>query len=432
MAYRQVFCSEFGNGFSKLTREQRAQRLIDHEYLAVSELTLLSRASGLSLDLAEQFIENLIGTYPLPLGIAVNFVIDGKEYVIPMAIEETSVIAAASKNAKWVATEGRITTKTLSKLSTGQIVLPSVKDLELITSKLYEHKQELIDQANKTVAINMVARGGGVKDIVIRSIQRADGLHMVVIHMMIDTCDTMGANFINQVCEFLKPTIEKITSQKVGMCILSNLADHKITQAKVMIHNVDPVLGNAIQEGSLFAELDPYRAATQNKGIMNAIDAILLATGNDWRAVEAGVHGYASRSGTYRPISHWTMQERTLHGILEAPIVVGIVGGVTQLHPIAKICLKLLNVAKAEDLARIIAAVGLVQNLAALRALVTEGITRGHMKLHVKNLALSSGATKDELPILKEELMQRLSEKNRITGKDAREILNKIRQVTTC
>jgi hydroxymethylglutaryl-CoA reductase len=247
------------------------------------------------------------------------------------------------------------------------------------------------------------------------------------VHVMINTCDAMGANIVNQICEYLKTPIEKITKEAIGMCIISNLADSKITQAKVIIRDIEPQLGKAIEEASLFSQLDPYRAATHNKGIMNAMDAILLATGNDWRAVEAGIHAYASRSGTYKPISYWRMQAKDLHGVLEAPVMVGTVGGVTQLHPIAKICLKILNVSKAEELARVIAAVGLVQNLAAIRALVTEGITQGHMNLHIANLALAAGASSQELAQLKQHLKARLVQRKRLSGKDVAEILHKLR-----
>ena len=245
---------------------------------------------------------------------------------------------------------------------------------------------------------------------------------------MVDTRDAMGANTINQVCEYLKPKIEELSGEELGMCILSNLTDTRITQAKAVIYNIDPELGEAIAEGSLFAQVDPYRATTNNKGVMNGIDGVLIATGNDWRAVEAGVHAYAARSGKYTSITRWTMEGKDLHGVIEAPILVGIVGGVTRLHPIAQICLKILGIKSASQLSRIIAAVGLVQNLAAIRALVTEGITQGHMKLHIANIVMALGASDDELPILKQRLAERLQKNRRITEADAREIINELRK----
>lgn len=420
--------AELTQGFSKLTLEERLKRLIKMGFLQASDIEFLQRESALSLDLANQFIENVIGVYPMPLGVAVNFVIDNRDYVIPMAVEETSIIASASKTAKWIRDEGEITTKTLGELGIGQIQLPNVKDYKTFRQKIEKKKDEFIDKANTDVAHGIVARGGGVRDLNVRRIPRGDGRDMAVLHVMVDTRDAMGANIINQVCEYLKPLIEELTDEKVGMCILSNLADTKITQAQVVIRNIDPALGLAIEEGSLFAQIDPYRAATNNKGVLNTIDPVLIATGNDWRAVEAAIHAYAGYSGQYSSITKWRMKGKDLYGIMEAPIVVGTVGGVTQLHPMAKICLKMLNVKNANELARVVAAVGLVQNLAALRSLVTEGIITGHMRLHISNLALASDATQNELPILKQKLADRLKTKKRITGSDVKEILNEIRK----
>jgi hydroxymethylglutaryl-CoA reductase len=238
----------------------------------------------------------------------------------------------------------------------------------------------------------------------------------------------MGANSINQVCEYLKQPIEAMSDERVDMCILSNLTDQKITQARVVIHNIDKQLGMKIEEASLFAQLDPYRAATNNKGVMNGIDAVLLATGNDWRAVEAAAHAYAARSGQYTSLTKWVMKGNDLHGVLEAPIVVGIVGGVTRLHPVAQICLKMLDVDSAIDLSRVIAAVGLIQNLAALKALVSEGIVTGHMRLHIMNLAMAAGASPEELNSVKKGLVQRLMMQKRISEHDAIEIIDEIRK----
>src|SRR5579883_12054 len=415
-------------GFSKLSRQERETRLIQMGFLTTEDITILHQENPLTIDLANHFVENVIGCFPMPLGVAVNFVIDGRDYVIPMATEETSIIASASKTAKWIREQGEITTQTLGGLCIGQIQLPIVENFNEVKQKIESNKSELIDQANHSVARGIVARGGGIQDMIIRRIYRGDGHSMAVIHVMVDTRDAMGANIINQVCEFLKPHIEKLTNEKVGMCILSNLADTKLSQAKITIYDIEPQLGKAIVEGSLFAQMDPYRAATNNKGVMNGIDAVLIATGNDWRAVEAAIHAYAGYSGQYGSITQWYMKDNHLHGVIEAPIIVGTVGGVTRLHPVARICLKMLHVQTAAELARILAAVGLVQNLAGIKALVTEGINKGHMKLHLSNLALASDATQEELPLLKQHLIERLEKQKSVTGKDVIEILNEMRK----
>lgn len=415
-------------GFSKLSRIERENRLIEMGFLTQEDIKILRQENVLN-NQVDQFIENVIGCFQLPLGVAVNFVIDGRDYVIPMAIEETSIIASASKTAKWIRDFGELTTKNLGEFGIGQIQFPIVKNFPELRQKIMANKQRLIDMANKEVAHGMVKRGGGVKDLTIRSIPRSDEGTMAVIHVMVDTRDAMGANIINQICDFLKYPLEELTNEKIGMCILSNLVDTKLTQAKIVIHDIEPSLGKAIAEGSLFAQLDPYRAATNNKGVLNAIDAVLIATGNDWRAVEAGIHAYAGFSGQYSSITHWTMQGTDLHGIMEAPIVVGTIGGVTQIHPIAKICLKILNVKNAGELARIIAAVGLVQNLAAIKALVTEGISKGHMRLHISNLILASDATEAEIPILKQRLTELLAMQKHVTGGDVKKLLIEIRGI---
>jgi hydroxymethylglutaryl-CoA reductase len=251
---------------------------------------------------------------------------------------------------------------------------------------------------------------------------------MAVIHLTMNSCDAMGANIINQVLEYLKAPIEELTGEKVTMCILSNLNDQKLTTAQVTINSIDPVLGHKLQEASLFAEMDSYRAATHNKGVMNGIDPVLIATGNDWRAVEAGVHAYAAREGRYQAITRWRYQDGVLTGKLTAPIIVGTIGGVTSLHPTAKMCLRMMNVASANELSQVIAAVGLVQNLGAIKALCTEGIIQGHMKLHIDNLLLAAGANETEMPELKERLQNWLDKHKRISLNNAHDLLAEIRQ----
>lgn len=422
-----VSLTEFFQGFSKLNRTERLSRLIKMGALTTDDVHYLNSGIGLSTDLAEKFIENVIGYFQMPLGVATNFRIDGRDYVIPMAVEETSIIAAASKTAKWIHEQGEITTETLGSWVIGQIQLAKVKDFTRFAAIITANKADLIEEANTKVAHGLVARGGGVADMVVRQIMRDDGATMAVIHVLVDPCDAMGANIVNQVCEYLKNPIEALTGERVTMCILSNLNDNKLTRAKIVIHNIDPQLGADLAEASYFAACDPYRAATNNKGVLNGIDAVLLATGNDWRAVEAGVHAYAARSGQYRSVTEWKMQGRDLVGTFEAPIIVGIVGGVTTLHPTAQMCLRILAISSANELARITAAVGLVQNLGAIKALTTVGIIEGHMKLHIANLTLGAGAKDKEIPIVQRRLEEILALTKRVSLSHAIEVLKELR-----
>lgn len=413
--------------FYKLKRHERISKLVEMGSLTQKEAEHFYRSKAPSFTLAENFIENSIGYYQIPLGVAVNFYIDRRDYVIPMAVEETSVIAAASKTAKWIREHGEIITKTSGSCAIGQVQLAKIKNFDSFQKIIMKHKNTLIKDINLNVGGNMLKRGGGVKKIIVRKLPRNDGGEMAVIHIMVETCDAMGANFVNQICEYLRSPIEALTNEKVNLCILSNLIDSKLTQAKVIIHDLDFKLGKAIEEASLFAQCDPYRAATSNKGILNGMDAVAIATGNDWRAVEAGVHSYAARDRKYVSIAQWTMQNSTLIGELQAPINVGIVGGMTRLHPTANLCLKMLGIKKAEELSRIIAAVGLVQNLGALRALTTEGICKGHMKLHIANLCLAAGAKSTEIKKLKQFLENTLQKNKRISLTDAVKALKELR-----
>lgn len=418
--------SELFKGFSKLNLNQRIQKIFESGAINEEDFKFLKTGGLKDTQLGEKFIENTIGYFQLPMGVATQFCIDGKDLFIPMAVEETSIIAAASKTAKWIKETGTIRTEVLGSDIIGQIQIAVVKNLELLQAMLIKNKEMLISLCNKEVVPNLVQRGGGVTDIQLRHINREDGKVMAIIHVHMNPCDAMGANLINQVCEFLKGPIQEMTEEKVTMCILSNLADTKITRATVEL-SVDQELGMKIQEASLFAELDPYRAATNNKGVLNGIDPILIATGNDWRAVEAGVHAYAAKSGQYASITRWRYQNGRLKGTFEAPVIVGTVGGVTHLHPMAKMSIRMLGVQSANDLSRICAAVGLVQNLGALRALTTVGIIEGHMKLHIKNLSIGAGATETEIPLLETKLEEILSLKKRITLTNAIEVLKEIR-----
>lgn len=415
------------NGFSKLTRKERFQRLCAMGALNSEDVAFLSSGGVSNVGLADKLIENVIGYFQMPLGVATNLCVDGQRYVVPMAVEETSIIAALSKTARWVTQNGSITTNIEGDCIIGQIQLANVRDFLRFQKIIQSNKQWLIEEANQNVAANMVKRGGGVRDLQVRNIVQKNGASMVVLHLSMDSCDAMGANIINQVLEYLKAPIENLTGELVSMCILSNLNDEKLTSALVEIHDVDPELGLNIEAASIFAETDPYRAATSNKGVMNGIDPVLIATGNDWRAVESGVHAYAARSGQYRSITKWRYNNNTLVGEITAPIIVGIVGGVTAIHPTAQMCLRMMQVNSANQLSRVIAAVGLLQNLGAIRALCTEGIIQGHMRLHLDNLLIVAGATDNEVPVLKKKLQKYLSIHKQVSLNKARELLAKMR-----
>lgn len=414
-------------GFHRLSAAERIRRLSEFCSLTDSESAILSGQDALPLEIAENLIENVIGVFPMPLGVATHFRIDGRDLFIPMAVEETSIIAAASATAKWVKEGGEIVTSTLGRRIIGQVQLPNVNEPDACVARLKEKQGFLIARANEFLP-GLVARGGGVQELAFRVLERADAQgSMLVIHVLCDPCDAMGANLINQVCEGLKPDIEGITGEKVGLCILSNLVDGKLARARIRIRGVDPMVARGIQEATQFAKTDPYRATTHNKGVLNGIDPILIATGNDWRAVEAGVHAYAARSGKYQPVTDWVVEGADLVGTIEIPLALGTVGGVTRAHPTARIALKILGIERAEDLARIVAAVGLTQNLGALRALATVGIVKGHMQLHAANLAIAAGAEAHEIPRVRERLTHVLKTQKRIGLSHAKEILESIR-----
>jgi len=426
----QVELSDLFKGFSKLNYQERLNKLHEAQILSVQDVNYLNSGGLQDVGLAEKFVENVIGYFQLPLGVATNFNIDGNDHVVPMAVEETSIIAAASKTAKWIRENGSIKTEVIGLNIIGQIQFAKVQNFDLFSEKIFQQKDYLISLANREVAFGLVARGGGVTDIKIRKLVRGDGYDMAVIHVYMNSCDAMGANVMNQVCEYLKDSLEQFTSEKVTMCILSNLVDSKLTRATVTLDQIDVGLALKIEEASRFAELDPYRAATSNKGVLNGIDPVLIATGNDWRAVEAGIHAYASKDGQYRTITKWRSVNSKLVGVFEAPVIVGTVGGVTTLHPSAKMNIKILGVKSANELSRIVAAVGLVQNLGALKALTTVGIIEGHMKLHIKNLSLGAGATDMEMPVVIKKLEEILTLRKRISLSNAIEVLTDLRNQT--
>jgi hydroxymethylglutaryl-CoA reductase len=356
---------------------------------------------GLSPEAADHMIENVIGLYSLPLGIALNFSVNGRDVLVPMTLEEPSVVAGASFMAKLARAGGGFTATTTDPLMIGQMQVIQVPNLEEARLKLYEHKADLLAEAD---SIDPVLKkfGGGARDLEIRSFESSPIGGFLVIHLIYDVRDAMGANAVNTACERLAPRVEAITGGKVHLRILSNLADRRIARARcgVPVKELafDDFSGEEVRDGIIaayaFAAVDPYRAATHNKGIMNGVDSVVIATGNDWRAIEAGAHAYAARSGRYTSLSTWGRDaDGSLVGTLEMPMAVGIVGGATRVHPAAQAAVKLMGVRTASELAEIIVSVGLAQNMAALRALATEGIQRGHMSLHARQVAIAAGAS---------------------------------------
>lgn len=389
------------SGFYNLTLEERRAKLAEASQLTPEEL-LPFTTGGLSAESAEHMIENVIGMYALPVGIGLNFMVNGRDVLIPFVIEEPSVVAGASFMAKLARTGGGFTATTTAPLMIGQMQLINIVNMNEARLKIYEHKAELLAEADSIDSV-LKSFGGGARDLEVRMIEDSPIGPFIVIHLIYDVRDAMGANAINTACERLAPQIEAITGGKVHLRILSNLADRRIARARCTIPvneltmGFETFKGETVRDGIIaawaFAATDPYRAATHNKGIMNGVDAVVMATGNDWRAIEAGAHAYAARSGKYTSLSTWGKdKDGNLVGTLEMPMAVGIVGGATKVHPAAQAAVKLMGVKTASELAEIIVSVGLAQNMAALRALATEGIQRGHMSLHARQVALAAGA----------------------------------------
>jgi len=388
------------SGFYKRSLAERAALVAEWGGLSAAEQSALVGLSGLNAANADNMIENAVGIYGLPLGIATNFLVNGKDYLVPMAIEEPSVVAAVSSAAKLFRKSGGFSTGSDAPIMIGQMQVLDTDDLYAAAGNVRKYKQELLTEANRAGG-SIVRRGGGARDIEVRPITDTAVGDMLIVHVLFDARDAMGANAVNTVAEHLAPFIEKLTGGRVNLRILSNLTDRRKARAEGRIdprHLATnglngPQLVRSIVEAAVFAEVDPYRAATHNKGIMNGIDAVVIATGNDWRAVEAGAHAYAARDGQYRSLTRWWQDDDGhLHGAIELPMALGTVGGATRVHPAAKIALKILGVEGARELSEVVAAVGLAQNLAAIRALATDGIQKGHMRLHAKQLAVAAGA----------------------------------------
>jgi hydroxymethylglutaryl-CoA reductase len=387
-------------GFYNLSLEDRRSELLSRGFLDEADLAALTGEAGINAQQADHMIENVIGLHSLPLGIASNFVINGREVLIPMAIEEPSVVAGASFMAKLARAGGGFTAHTGPPEMIGQLQVLEVSDPQSARRSLLQEKETLLAEAAQVDPV-LQKLGGGPRDIEVRLIEDSPLGPFLVLHLIYDVRDAMGANAVNTAAERLAPLVESITGGRVHLRILSNLADRRLASASCTIPLSELAFGEytgaEVRQGVIaawaFAAADPYRAATHNKGIMNGVDAVVIATGNDWRAVEAGAHAYAARDGSYTSLSTWGVDDQgNLVGSLEMPMAVGIVGGATKVHPAARAALKLMAVESASDLAEIIVSVGLAQNLAALRALATEGIQRGHMSLHARQVAIAAGA----------------------------------------
>ncbi len=399
-------------GFYNLTLEERRSKLASQGILTPENLAALGGEAGLSLDQAQHMIENVVGLYSLPIGIALNFVVNGQDVLIPMVVEEPSIVAGASFMAKLVRAGGGFIASTTPPEMIGQIQILELADPPTARLALLEAKSELLAEAAEIDPI-LKKLGGGPRALEVRIIADSPIGPFLAAHLIYDVRDAMGANAVNTACERLAPQIEAITGGRVHLRILSNLADRRLAGVRCTI-SVDALAfknysGERVRDGIIeawaFAAADPYRAATPNKRIINGIDAVVLATGNDWRAIEAGAHAFAARSGCYTSLSTWGADaDGNLVGTLEIPMAVGIVGGATKVHPGARAALELMQVSSASELAEIIVSVGLAQNLAAIRALATEGIQRGHMSLHARQVALAAGAEGEQINRLSEQL----------------------------
>ncbi len=407
---------------------ERANVVAEWAGLTAVEQAIL-RGDGLSDEQADLMIENVVGTYKLPLGIAANFLVNGRDYLIPMVVEEPSVVAAISNAARLIRVGGGFTTTATDPVMIGQIQVLEIADMAAAVAALHAAKPGLLERANCCDKV-MVRLGGGARDIEVRPFPDTPVGPMIVVHLLFDVRDAMGANAINTCVEDLAPIIADLTGGRTNLRILSNLADRRTATARGVVPAAALTQDDAagaevaqwIAEANAFAVVDPYRAATHNKGIMNGIDAVCLATGNDWRAIEAGAHAYAARNGRYTALTDWHVNENgDLYGEITLPMAVGIVGGATKVHPTAQVAMKILNVGSAGELAQVMAAVGLAQNLAAIRALATTGIQKGHMRLHARQVAMAAGASGPQVQHIADQLVA----EKKIRIERAQELLNR-------
>jgi hydroxymethylglutaryl-CoA reductase len=412
------------SGFYKLTLEERQQLLTRLLNLEQEDLSLLKNLGYFSPSQIDTLIENVVGSYQLPLGIAFNFIVNDKDYLIPMVIEEPSVVAAASNGAKIARKCGGFYSERIQPIMISQIQITHLENIPAIKEKLMKSKKKILQIANEQDPL-LNKLGGGAIDIEVRELDTRKG-KMLILHLLVNVLDAMGANVVNTMAESITPFLEEISGGKVYLRIVSNLATHRIARCRA-IFNKELLGGEEIVEGIIsayeFALADPYRATTHNKGIMNGIVALALATGNDSRAIEAGAHAYASIKGKYEPLTKFGLDsEGNLIGEIEVPLALGIIGGMTKIHPMARLALKILGVRSAEELSQVAAAVGLAQNVAALRALVAEGIQKGHMRLHSRNITKIAGVPDN----LIEQVSKQLIQDNKIRVDYAKEVLRKI------
>jgi len=417
--------SSLVSGFYKLSPKERLEFVKEFTGLSDEECALLRNTGSLPLDLADRMIENVIGAMPVPLGIAANFQINKRDYLIPMAIEEPSVVAPASYAAKMVREGGGFHTNSTPPIMIGQIQAVDIKDPYAARMHVIQAKEEILKKANDQDPV-LVSVGGGAKDLTAKVINTTQG-SMLITELHVDCRDAMGANAVNTMAEAVTPIIERITGGRVYLRIISNLATKRLVRAWCTVPK-EVVGGEEVIDGIVnayaFAAADPYRAATHNKGILNGIIAVIIATCNDHRAIEAGAHAYAARNGHYTALSTWEKNENgDLVGSVELPMAVGLIGGAVRTHPIAKIVIKILGVKTANEFAEVLASVGLAQNLGALRALAHEGIQRGHMSLHARNIAVAAGATDKLIDLVAEKMV----EERKIRMDRAKELIEQYR-----
>jgi hydroxymethylglutaryl-CoA reductase len=414
-------------GFYKLGLAERVAVVVEWAELSDDEAAVLA-GDGLAPAQADLMIENALGTYALPLGVAANFFINGRDYLIPMVVEEPSVLAAVSHAAKLIRAGGGFRAESSEPVMIGQIQVLDVPDLAAAALAIDSRHNELMALAD-SCSQSIVKRGGGSRGIEVRPFPETPVGPMLVVHLLYDTRDAMGANAINTAVEAIAPRVAELTGGRVNLRILSNLTDRRTATARCRIPAAEleqpgipgGEVARLIAEANAFAVIDPYRATTHNKGIMNGIDAVCIATGNDWRAIEAGAHAYAARDGRYRALTDWHVDENgDLRGEMTLPLAVGVVGGATKVHPTAQVAMKILAVNSAGELAGVMACVGLAQNLAAIKALATHGIQRGHMRLHARQIALAAGAAEAQVQLIADQLV---SEGN-IRVERAQELLN--------
>jgi len=419
-------------GFYQRSLAERAAIVAQWADLTREEQAVLLGLSGLNPQQAEHMIENVVGVYALPFGVATNFLINGDDHLIPMVVEEPSIVAGVSYAAKLARGGGGFITTADDPVMIGQMQVLDVENVYAAAGRIWEAREQLMDEAN-CCDRTLVELGGGARGIELRPLIDTPIGPMLIVHLLFDVRDAMGANAINTTCERLAPIIEALTGGRVNLRILSNLADRRKATASCIVPAEELTaegmsgqdVARAIVEAAAFAQVDPYRAATHNKGVMNGIDAVALATGNDWRALEAGAHAYAARSGRYSSMTDWWQADKgDLRGRIEVPLAVGTVGGATRVHPAAQVALKILGTKSASELAQIMAAVGLAQNLAAIRALATEGIQRGHMSLHAKQMAVAAGAKDHEVMAV----AQQMVEEKQISTERAAELLEQMRE----